>query len=181
MKTFLPAAVVVLFASVPFAQAAPGSVHHIDDHAQVGVRQARALRAEIASRFSSSRDGRELVREADELLDTMNSLHDAVHRGRSKSSLRSLVDHAQLHVRNLDRRLGRSDYLHATPGYRQLTPTGYISYPATRHAGAFHVDAVQRMLDQMSSNLRQLESDLEPTFRFDRRQPSFGYGPSRGW
>ncbi len=181
MKTFLPAAVVVLFASVPAAQAAPHAIWHIEEHAVTGVNQARALRSEIVSRFSVSRDYRDLVQEADELLESMDAIHDAVHSGRSRSTLRSLVDHAQFHVRNLDRKIGRSDYLHSSPGHRHLTPTGYISFPPTHHAGHIHVDSVHRMLDRMSSNLRQLETDLEPTVRIERRPFVYGYGTYSGW
>ena len=180
MKTLLSAAVVVLFASVPAAQAAPHSFHHIDEHAVTGLNQARQVRAEIISRFSVSHDYRDLLQEADELVDSMNQIHDAVHHGRSKSTLRSLVDHAQFHLRNLDRRVGRSDYTHSSHGHRHLTPTGYISYPPTFHPGHIHVDSVQRMLDRMSTNLRQLESDLQPTYRIERRPFVYGYG-TYGW
>jgi hypothetical protein len=182
MKTLLPAAVVILFASVPAAQAAPHhGFWHLDEHATSGVRQAREIRAAIVSRFSLSHDYRDLVREADELVDTMNQIHDAVHSRRSYSTLRSMVDHAQFHLRNLDRRIGRSDYLHSSPGYRILTPTGYISYPATHHPGHIHVDSMQRMFDRLSSNLRQLETDLEPTIRIERRPFVYGYGAYGGW
>jgi hypothetical protein len=179
MKTLLPAAVVLLFASFPAAQAAPYRFDHLDEHATTGERQAREIRAAIASRFALSRDYRDLVREADELVDTMHQIHDAVHSGRSHSTLRQMVDHAQFHLRNLDRRIGRSDYLHASPGYRVLTPTGYISYPPTHHPGHLHVDSLQRMLDRLSLNLRQMETDLQPTFRIERRPFSYGYG--YGW
>jgi len=181
MKTLFPAAVVILFASVPAAQAAPPhAVSHIEEHAVSGVQQARAIRAAIVSRFSVSHDYRNLIQEADELVDTMNAIHDAVHSGRSRSTMRQMVDHAQMHVRNLDRRIGRSDYTHASPGYKYMTPTGYVSYPPTHHPGHIHVNSTQRMLDGLSSNLRQLETDLEPTVRFNRRP--FAYGPgSYGW
>jgi len=181
MKTFLPAAVVILFASVPAAQAAPYGVSHVDQHATAGVNQARQLRAEIASRFVVSRDYQRLVHEADDLVQSMDAIHDAVHSGRSRSTLRSLVDHAQAHVRNLDRMIGRSDYLSSTPGYRQMTPTGYISSPPSRHPGSFHVDATQRMLAGLATNLRELETDLQPTIRFDRRPFIYGSAPYRGW
>jgi hypothetical protein len=181
MKTLLPAAVVVLFASVQAAQAAPHGMWHLDEHATTGVNQAVQIRSAIVSRFSVSHDYRDLVREADELVDSMNQIHDAVHSGRSYSTLRTMVDHAQFHLRNLDRRIGRSDYLHSSPGYRVLTPTGYISYPSTSHAGHIHVDSTQRMLDQLSSNLRQLETDLQPTIRIERRPFVYGYGAYSGW
>jgi hypothetical protein len=181
MKTFLPAAVVILFASVRGAQAAPHGFWHLDEHATSGVNQAVQIRSAIVSRFSVSHDYRDLVREADELVDSMNQIHDAVHSRRSYSTLRSLVDHAQFHLRNLDRRIGRSDYLHSSPGYRVMTSTGYISYPPTSHPGHIHVDPMQRMLDQLSSNLRQLETDLEPTIRIERRPFVYSYGTYGTW
>jgi hypothetical protein len=181
MKTLLPAAVVILFASATAAQAAPHAIWHLDEHATAGVNQAIQIRSAIVSRFSVSRDYRDLVRDADELVDSMNQIHDAVHSGRPSSTLRSLVDHAQFHLQNIDRRIGRSDYLSSSPGYRVMTPTGYISYPSTSHPGSFHVDAVQRMLDQLSSNLRQFETDLEPTYRIERRPFVYGYRPYGTW
>ncbi len=180
MKTLLPAAVVILFASVPAAQAAPYFDRHLDRHAAEGVNQARSIRSEVRSRFSLSRDYRELMREADDLVDAMHAIHNAVHSGRSKSTLRSMVEQAQFRARNLDRRIARSDYLQASPGHRIITPTGYISYPPTHHPGRFHVDSVQRMLDRLSSNLRDMESDLQPTFRIERRPFMYGPGPY-GW
>ncbi|QDT54434.1 hypothetical protein Pan44_24670 [Caulifigura coniformis] len=181
MKTFLPTAVIILFASVPAAQAAPPHViSHLEEHAVSGVQQARAIRAAIVSRFSVSHDYPNLIQEADELLDSMNAIHDAVHSGRSRSTMRQMVDHAQMHVRNLDRRLSRSDYTYASPGYKYMTPTGYVSYPPTHHPGHIHVDSTQRMLDGLSSNLRQLESDLQPTMRPYRRPFVYGYG-NYGW
>jgi hypothetical protein len=181
MKTLLTTAVVILFASVRGAQAAPHGFWHLDEHATTGVKQAAQIRSEIVSRFSVSYDYRGLVQEADELVDSMNELHDAVHAGRSYSTLRSLVEHAQFHVRNLDRRIGRSDYLHSSPGYRIMTPTGYISYPSTSHAGHIHVSSMQRMLDLLSSNLRQLETDLQPTYRIERRPFVYSYGTYGTW
>jgi len=181
MKTLLSAAVVVLFASVQAAHAAPPRSSHLDEHATLGVDQAREIRAMIVGRFSTSRDYRELVREADELVDSMNEIHHAVHDRRSNSTLRQMVLHARGHLQNLDRRIGRSDYLQSNPGHRVLTPTGYISYPPTHHAGNVHVASMQRMLDRLSSNLRQLESDVQPTFRIDRRPYTSGYGSYGGW
>jgi hypothetical protein len=181
MKTLLPAAVVILFASVPAAQAAPYGIAHIEEHAVTGVNQAREIRAAIVSRFSVSHDYRSLVDEANELVDTMNQIHDAVHSGRSRSTLKTMVDHAQFHLRNLDRQIGRSDYLHASPGYHQLTPTGYIAHPPTHHPGHIHVDSTQRLLDRLASNLRQLETDLEPQPRFNRRPFAYRYGSYGTW
>jgi hypothetical protein len=180
MKTFLSAAVVILFASVPAAQAAPNG-WHLDEHATSGVNQAAKIRSAIVSRFSVSYDYRDLVREADELVNTMNQIHDAVHSGRSSSTLRSMVDHAQFHLRNLDTRLGRSDYMSSTSGYRVLTPTGYISYPPTSHPGYIHVDSVRLLVDQLSLNLRELEADLQPPIRIERRPFVYSYGPYGTW
>ena len=123
-----------------------------------------------------------LVEEADELVDTMNQIHDAVHSGRSRATMRTLVEHAQFHLRNLDRRIGRSDYLHATPGYHYSTPTGYIAYPPTHHPGHVHVDSTQRLLDRLSSNLRQLETDLAPPVHYHHHPKPFVYGYGNyGW
>jgi hypothetical protein len=176
MKTLLFTTVIAFFASVQAAQAAPHGRSHVEDHAVAGVDQARAIRAAIASRLSVSREYSGLIREADELVDSMNAIHDAVHSRRSSSTLRQMVEHAQFHVRNLDRGLGGSDYTFSSPGVRRLTPTGYISYPPTHHPGHIHVDSVRRMLDGLESNLRQLESDIQPTFRFNPRPFTYGYG-----
>jgi hypothetical protein len=37
------------------------------------------------------------------------------------------------------------------------------------------------MLDQLSSNLRQLEADLEPTYRIERRPFAFSHHPYGTW
>lgn len=183
MKTLFPisTAVVILFASVQAANAAPYGVSHVDEHAVAGVAQARQIRAAIASRFSVSRDQRDLLRDADQLVASMNAVHDAVHSHRSRSTMRSLVNNAQRQLRDLDRRVGRSDYTYSTPGFRQTTATGYISFPASQHPGHIHVGSVQRMLDQLGDNLNELESDLEPTFHYAPAPYPVSYGPGYGW
>jgi hypothetical protein len=177
MKTFLPAAVIVLFASVPAAQAGPSGRWHVEEHASSAEAQGRSIRRAIVSAFSVSRDYPELRREADELVRSLDTLHDAVHSGRSPSTLRSLVDNAQRQVRDLDRRVTRSDYTFSSPGYYHLTPTGYVAAPPTVHPGSIHVGSIHRMLDELSSNLHQLELDLQPVYVPVPRPYVYGYGP----
>ncbi len=76
MKTFVPTTVLMLFAAIPAAQAAPIYTPHLEEHVASGELQARQLRSQLASRFSVSRDYREIMREADHVVAALDALHE---------------------------------------------------------------------------------------------------------